>query len=101
MLESAWLFVGCLGVLATVGALVTSDDGVAIIAGVAGAITWGVWTYGTLDLVVVGDSVTYTFTMPSLTLLGLMLALIPSYVALTGPVELVGRAVGGAEPEDL
>lgn len=101
MLESAWLFVGCLGVLATLGALVTADDGVAIIAGVAGAITWGVWTYGTLDLVVVGDSVTYTFTMPALTLLGLMLALIPSYVALTGPVELVSRAVGGAEVDDL
>lgn len=101
MLESAWLFVGGLAVLATVGTLLVQDDGLAIVAGVAGAVTWGVWTYGTLDIVVVGDSVTYTFTMPALTLLGVMFALVPSYVALTGPVELVGRARNGASTEDL
>lgn len=101
MLESGWLFVGVVAILATALALFTDDDGVAILAGTAGTITWGVWTYGTLNVRVVGDSVTYTFTMPSLTLLGIMLALLPAYIALTGPVELVARATGGTRPEDL
>jgi len=101
MLQSGWLFVGLVAILATALALFTDDDGLAIIGGTAGTITWGVWTYGTLNVRVVGDAVTYTFTMPSLTLLGIALALLPAYIALTGPVELVQRANGGTRPEDL
>jgi len=92
MLESGWLFVGGVAVL------FVQDDGLAIIGGTAGTITWGVWTYGTLNVRVVGDAVTYTFTMPALRI---ALALVPAYIALTGPVELVQRANGGTSTEDL
>lgn len=101
MLESGWLFTGFVAILATAMALFVDDDGLAIVAGTAGTITWGIWTYGTLNVRVVGDSVTYTFTMPALTLLGIALAIVPAYIALTGPVELVQRAHGGTTTEDL
>lgn len=91
MLESAWIFIGVVAILATGAAVATTDDGVAIMAGVLGFITWGVWTYGSLDLRVVGDSVTYSFSMPSVTILGIALALIPGYIALTGPTEIINR----------
>jgi len=101
MLESAWLFVGTVAVLSTGAAVLapvlspSDGDVLAIVLGVAGFVSWGVWTYGTLNIVVVGESVTYSFAQPSLTLLGVMLALVPGYVALTGPVEVVSRARDG------
>jgi len=102
MLESGWLFVGGVAVLATAAAVLTTDDGVAIVAGVAGALSWGIWSFGTLNVEVVdGAGGTITFTSPALTLLGVAFALLPLFVALTGPVALVDRARGGASPEDL
>jgi len=101
MLESGWLFTGALAVLATGAALLVSDDGLAIVTGTGGVVTWGVWTYGTINVEVVADSTTYTFAMPELTLLGIMMALLPAYIALTGPVELVARASSSTRPEDV
>jgi len=91
MLESAWLFIGAVAILATGLALTTTDDGMAIMAGVLGFVTWGVWTWGSLDVRVVGDSVTYSFTMPSVTILGIAFAMVPAWIALTGPVDIVSR----------
>lgn len=100
MLQSAWLFVGFVALCATAVAVSTktraaslygNDDGVAIFSGIAGVISWGIWTYGTLEVTVVGDAVTYTFSMPSLTFFGLMMAVIPAFIALTGPAEIVSR----------
>lgn len=91
MIESAWLFTGGLATLATIGALLTTDDGMAIITGVLGFISWGVWTFGTLEVIVVRDAVTYSYSMPSITFVGLAFALVPAYIALTGPVEIVAR----------
>jgi len=102
MIESGWLFAGAVAILATGVALGTDDDGVAILGGTAGTITWGVWTFGSLNVDVVADSGSVvTVTNPSLTLLGIALALVPAYVALTGPVELVQRAASGTRTEDL
>jgi len=92
MLESAWLFIGAVAVLVTAAAVLTTDDGVAIMAGVVGFILWGMWTWGSLDVRVVGDSVTYSFTMPGVTFVGIMLALIPGFIALTGPIDIAKRA---------
>lgn len=91
MLESGWLFVGVVATIATVGALSTPDDVLAIITGVVGTVSWVLFAYGALDVSVVADSATQTFTMPALTLFAVMMALPPAYVALTGPVEVVGR----------
>jgi len=92
MLETTWLFVGVIAVLATIGAVLTNDDGVAIVAGILGFIAWGVWTFGSLNVEVVtqtGDIV--AFSNLAATMLGIALALIPGFIALTGPVEIVSR----------
>lgn len=101
MLESAWLFVGRIAFLWTVLTVVaavyvdsmdSSGDALATVAGVVGFILWGVWTFGTLNITVVGESVTYRFAHPELAILGVALALVPGYIALTGPIELLRRA---------
>lgn len=101
MLESAWLFVGVVGILATATAVVTPDDGVAIVAGVAGFVTWGVWTFGSLNLEKpIQGNPELVFSEPAITLLGIGLALVPAYIALTGPVEIIGRARRGETRPD-
>lgn len=101
MLESAWLFVGRIAfawtVLTVIGAVYVdpvddTGDGLATIGGVVGFILWGVWTFGALDVSVVVGSSTITFTHPELAILGVALSLVPGYIALTGPIELINRA---------
>lgn len=91
MLESAWLFTGALATITTLGAVLTTDDGLAILTGTLGFILWGLWAYGTIDLVVVADTTTYTYSMPELTIVGVAVSLLPAYIALTGPLELISR----------
>jgi hypothetical protein len=97
MLLSAWLFVGVLALLATGIATSTADDAKAILAGITGALAWGYWAYGALDLRVVKGSTTYQFSQPELTILGVAVGLVPLFVALTGPFEVVKRV---REPGD-
>lgn len=92
MLLWTWVAVGAIGLGATAFALRTPDDAAAIITGTIGAITWGVWTYGSLNIQVVTQCCVRNLSYPSVTLLGLALSLIPMYIALTGPTELVDRA---------
>ena len=101
MLLSVWLFIGVIAIGATAIALSTqsegarlwpNDDAVAIISGVVGFSAWGVWTYGSLNIEVAGDAVVYTFSSPAITYFGIALSLIPGYIALTGPVNIVRRA---------
>lgn len=101
MLVGAWLFVGLVSfvwtVLTVVGAVYvrkddTTGDALATVAGVVGFICWGVWTFGALNIELVEGSSTYTFTHPELAILGVTMALVPGYIALTGPIELVARA---------
>lgn len=92
MLESAWLFVGLVALCVTAAAVLTSDNGVAMVAGALGFITWGVWFFGTLNVEVSdGTGGTTAYQMPSVALIGLAIGLIAGYIALTGPVELVSR----------
>jgi len=101
MILSAWLFVGAIAfvwTLVTVIAAAYADprdrqgDAVAIIGGTLGTVLWGVWTYGTLEIVVVDSTTTYSFAHPELTILGIAMAMVPGYIALTGPIELINRA---------
>lgn len=100
MLESAWLFVGGVAVVATATSLITTDNVLAEIVGVMGTISWLIFAYGSLDVRVIGDSVTYTFTMPSITLFAVMMAIPPCYVMLTGPFEAVAR-VRSPSPDEV
>lgn len=101
MLESAWLFVGRVAFAWTVLTLIaaayfspqdTRGDGLAIIGGTIGFVLWGVWTYGTLEISVVDNGGELTFSHPELTIVGVAMALIPGYIALTGPIDLINRA---------
>lgn len=102
MLESTWLFIGTTALLTSGVALATQTqasqyfdryaDPVAIVVGTIGVFSWGILAYGSLDITVVGDSVTYSFTQPSVTFWCLIMALPNLYVALTGPMESLKRA---------
>lgn len=100
MLESAWLFIGVVALCSTAvavstktqaAALFPNDDGVAIMSGITGVIAWGVWTYGALDVSVAADGTIHTFSMPSVAYFGVAMALIPAYIALTGPADIINR----------
>lgn len=101
MLESGWLFIGRIAFIWTLAVVLVAisvdpgdggGDDIAIVGGVVGFILWGVWTFGTLNIEVVDGSSTTVFTHPELTLLGIAMALVPGYIALTGPIELIKRA---------
>jgi len=62
MLESGWLFTGAIAVLMTVLALLTQTsavrhfgqaDGISIVVGALGTIAWGIFAYGSLEVVAV------------------------------------------------
>lgn len=98
MLESSWLFVGAIAfimTLVTLGAAAfenPGDDVLTMITGTVGFVSWGVWTFGTLDITVISQGTELSFSQPELTFLGIVMALVPGYLALTGPFELVKRA---------
>jgi mannitol-specific phosphotransferase system IIBC component len=92
MYETTWVFVGVVSVLATIGALLTDDNGMAILTGILGFVAWGIWTFGALNIEIITDSgVVLTKSNPAAAILGVALALIPGFIALTGPVEIVSR----------
>lgn len=109
MLESAWLFVGRIAfgwTVLTLAAAVYVDpiddtgDAVAMVGGVVGFVLWGVWTFGVLNVEVRDGGATTAFSHPELALVGIAMALVPAYIALTGPIDLVGRA-RTPDPEQL
>lgn len=90
MLLQAWLFVGFVALAASGLALLTSDDGMAVLTGILGFVTWGVWVFGALNLDVVRDASVYTYSLPAVAIIGVAFALIPGFIALTGPIEVIG-----------
>jgi len=91
MIVALWLFVATVGLLATAGAVLTNDDGVAILAGIAGVGAWGLAAFGALDLVVVSNGTEVAAQYPPITVFCAGMSLIPLYVALTGPINIVRR----------
>jgi len=103
MLETAWIQVGRIALvltLATVTLAAVSDvrgqgEALSTYLGIASFITWGVWTFGSLNVTTLDGGSQFTFSHPELAILGVVLALVPGYIALTGPIELVARARDG------
>jgi hypothetical protein len=91
MLLQAWLFLGAIAALTTGAALWTAENNIAILTGVLGFISWGLWAYGAFDLTVVRDATVYTYTQPEVAVLGVALAIVPGFIALNGPVEMIAR----------
>lgn len=63
-------------------------------------ICYGVFTYGSLNVVVVGDSVTYQFQMPAVTMVGVALTVSSLFLVLSEPLDAIGQ-YRGAEVQDL
>lgn len=102
MLQSAWLLLGLLGAGATaLAALRERDDGLMLVFGAVGFVAWGLFAYGALEVEVVGDAVTYSFSMPAVAMFGVLAALVPGYLVLVGPAELVSDRVRKPRQEDL
>jgi hypothetical protein len=110
MLESAWLFIGVVSLCATGVAvlcktegarLVPNDDSVAIASGTLGFVGWAIWTYGALNVQTPIEGTPELVTaMPSVALFGVAIALVPGYIALTGPVDIV-REYRRTDPDNL
>lgn len=93
MIESVFLFVGAIGIISTIAAVLTRDNAVAIMAGVLGFITWGLWAFGAFNIETVTNTGTIvTHSYAPLAYFGILLALVPGYIALTGPVDIINRA---------
>lgn len=101
MLESGWLFVGRVAFVWTLvtvlGAVLVeptdkAGDWLVTVGGGVGFVVWGVWTFGSLDVEVVSGGTVVTLAHPELTILGVVMAIIPGYLALTGPIEMISRA---------
>lgn len=110
VLESTWLFIGLTALLMTAFAASTQTqaarlysqyaDPIAIVAGLLGTISWAMLAWGSLDVRVAAGGVTYSFTMPAVTIWCLAMAMVPLYVAVTGPLEVFKRAEN-TSPEDI
>lgn len=102
MLESAWLFIGVLGAISSGITLMAQrdEDGLAMVFGTIGFVSWAIWSYGALTVEVADGGTVFQFAMPSLTFFGIAMALLPGYIALTGPIELIERHKSG-DLEDL
>jgi len=99
MYVTAWLVLSALCLVWT-GALLflatrtqTDVAGVSTLAGVIGLVLWLVWAWGALDIQVPSDDTAreITYSHPELALIGLLMAWLPAYIALTGPFELLKR----------
>lgn len=98
---ATFLFLGALGVLTNAAAILTSQDTFAIMAGTVGFVVWGVWSFGALNVREVTRCCVQQYSFPPLAIIGLMFALVPAYIALTGPLELAARARTVTSGEEL
>jgi hypothetical protein len=82
-------------------ALMSDDDALAMVLGAVGVVAWGMVAYGALDVRVVGDSVTYSFGMPAVTIFAVAMALVPGFVLIAGPPNLLGSRVRDPRQDEL
>jgi hypothetical protein len=88
-----------IGVLATAAALYTTDNGIAILAGVIGTFASGLATYGLFNIEVVSNgSVVAAGSEPAIALFTATLAMLAAYPALTGPIDLIGETKDDTDP---
>jgi len=90
MQQTIWLAVGGLALIFTLVTLYgsTVDDTLAIVTGTLSFFTWGVWTYGSLNVQQLTRCCVYSWSSPAVTLLGLMFALFSLWFVLVGGPEL-------------
>lgn len=99
MLQIQIITLIAVGVLATAGALLTVNDSIAIVAGVAGFGAFGLATFGLFNVEVVSNgTVVAAGSQPAIALFTAGLAALAAFPALTGPVELAGDVYEDDDP---
>lgn len=98
MLVTAWLAIGAIGLASTSAAgyfalrMTPEEDATVIAAGTLGFLAWGVWSYGAFNIhYPIDGSPSLAFTEPTVALVGLGCAVLSGFLALTGPIEAIGR----------
>lgn len=100
MLQLTYLFLGAVAFIVTVLTLTTADDQTAILTGIMGAVSWLLWAYSSLNIVVVdGGGADVAHQYPSLAAFGVVMAIPNLFVALTGPLQIARDPRGLAEQE--
>lgn len=90
MNQLPWLFIGLLAAVATFLSVTTTDDQTGIISGLIGTLTWLTFSYHSLSVTVYSNGTEFVSRYPELAALGVALAAPNLFVALTGPIALVG-----------
>jgi cytochrome c biogenesis protein CcdA len=99
MLQTLIIVLVGVGVLSTAAALYTTDNGIAILAGVVGSFSAGLATYGLFNIEVVSNgTVVAVGSQPAIALFTATLAMLAAYPALTGPIDLVGESMDDSDP---
>jgi hypothetical protein len=99
MLQGAWLFIGFAALLMTLGTLAIAavstpqgaGDALTMVGGTVGFLLWAMWAVGALSVTTYSGGSEFTNSHPELAVLGVALAMVPGYLALTGPIDLIGR----------
>jgi len=99
MLQTLIITLVAIGMLSTAAALYTTDNGIAILAGVIGTFSAGLATFGLFNIEVVSNgTVVGVGSQPALALFTATLAMLAAYPALTGPIDLVGENMDDDDP---
>lgn len=86
-----WIFTGAVAAGATYVTLTTDNDLLAIISGVVGVFSWLLFAYFSLGVTIYdANGAAQTDRYPAMAAWGVMMAVPNIYVALTGPLHLVG-----------
>lgn len=93
MIWQGWLFLGLIAFAATYVTLTTNEDDVAIMFGLVGLLTWGLWSFQSLSVVVWpdGSSSAEIYSYPMFSMWGVAMAVTCLYVVLNGPIALVDQ----------
>lgn len=108
MLESAWLMLGSLGLLwqlVAIGVMSVFNPNsnasvLQFFTSVLSFICYGVFTYGSLNIVRVSGGLAYQYQMPAVTILGVALTVSSLFLVLSKPIDAIGR-YREASPGDL
>lgn len=92
MIWQGWLFVGLVALYATSRALRETVNPTAILHGIVGFVTWLVFGYQSLNVVVVSNGTEFAYYYAPVALLAAGLAIINFYIAITGPIAAVTDA---------
>jgi len=88
MFQFTWIFLGVVALVVTVMTLRTADDQLAIVSGLAGTMSWALWGYSALNVVVISGGTEFAQQYPSLAAFGVVMAIPNLFVALTGPLQI-------------